>query len=265
MKNILAKKSIKKLLFTILCLITVFLFCGCTAKENGDRTNIDIASLPKEIVSPIEQNTIYLLAELKEEHIYLYGLEDQYHVLLIRDGQQTILEWDYLTPRLILPEMKYADYDGDGTKELAVSLYNGSGTGFSVEELHIVSWEGTKVMDHVYKDEDYIKQLEEQTSWTYNPNNGKGIFHCGNSNYYVNEDPDSIFPEVLGLAWGDQVDFELTDEGTIKAKFTIGLCRPDWATPEYHGFLLADVLYDGSKFVMDTDSMVYEEPILFLD
>ena len=102
--------------------------CNEAAQAVNGAMDIDLSTLPVEIVDPVnwsdDPEAIYLVAELPEDDIYLYGYGDLQRVLLRQGEQRALLDWDYLTPRLILPEMCYVDYDNDGSKELAVVLYN---------------------------------------------------------------------------------------------------------------------------------------------
>lgn len=47
-------------------------------------------------------------------------------------------DWDYRTPRGIPPRLWCFDADGDGEEELVAVCYMGSGTGVSVEALHVL-------------------------------------------------------------------------------------------------------------------------------
>ena len=47
-------------------------------------------------------------------------------------------DWVFMTPRTIPPRMACFDADGDFEDELIVICYAGSGTGVSIEELHIL-------------------------------------------------------------------------------------------------------------------------------
>lgn len=47
-------------------------------------------------------------------------------------------DWVFMTPRTIPPRMACFDADGDFEDELVVICYVGSGTGVSIEELHIL-------------------------------------------------------------------------------------------------------------------------------
>ena len=266
MKTCLEHGHFKKILLLMGLAASMALLGGCghEAKAVNGAMDIDLASLPQEIVDPMEwsddPNAIYLLSELAEDDIYLYGLGDKTHVLLRQGEQRALLDWEYITPRLILPEMKFADFDGDGAKELAVILYNGSGTGISIEELHMVSWRGTEAVDDVYQADEYQKQLAEQVGWRYDAINKKATLHCGYLDVYLLEGAETHYDEVEGIAdFCGQVDFECDEDGKIKAKFALGLLRPEQAAPDYHGVISAEVTYHKGKFSMDPNTMLYKE------
>lgn len=69
----------------------------------------------------------------------LYGLAGEESRLLLRWGD-TLAEfnWLYRTPRTVAPQLWQVDADGDGVQELAAVCYSGSGTGVSIQQLHIV-------------------------------------------------------------------------------------------------------------------------------
>lgn len=267
MKACAYKLQLKKIVLVMVCLTAsmgLLSGCGNEAKAVNGAMDIDLLSLPTEMVDPMEWSddpeAIYLLAKLPEEDIYLYGLGDKSHVLLRQGEQRALLDWEYITPRLILPEMHFADYDGDGGKELAVVLYVGSGTGVSIEELHIVNWRGAEAVDHLYQPQDYENQLAEQTQWSYDADNKKATLHCGYLDVYLLEGADTHYDEVEGIAdFSSQVNFELTDDGKIKARFALGLLRPEQASPDYHGVINAEVSYRKGKFSMDPNTMIYKE------
>lgn len=98
------------------------------------------SALPAQIADGAEfggetEETVYLLAQLPEKDIALYGLcsPDKDESLLLRDGE-TVSAFDapWLTPRRILPTLHLGDFDGDGTEELLALTYTGSGSGVSV-------------------------------------------------------------------------------------------------------------------------------------
>lgn len=69
----------------------------------------------------------------------LYGLAGEEDRLLLRWGDTLAeFDWPYRTPRTVAPRLRQVDADGDGAEELAVVCCYGSGTGVSIEQLHIV-------------------------------------------------------------------------------------------------------------------------------
>ena len=69
----------------------------------------------------------------------LYGLAGEEDRLLLRWGDALAeFDWPYRTPRTVAPRLRQVDADGDGAEELAVVCCCGSGTGVSIEQLHIV-------------------------------------------------------------------------------------------------------------------------------
>ncbi|MEY8386441.1 hypothetical protein AALC17_03965 [Oscillospiraceae bacterium 38-13] len=82
------------------------------------------------------------LAEAPEADAAFYAAPYQANgesPVLIRWGDSLAeFDWDFLTPRTILPRMDCFDVDGDQEDELIIICYVGSGTGVSIEELHIL-------------------------------------------------------------------------------------------------------------------------------
>lgn len=69
----------------------------------------------------------------------LYGLAGEESRLLLRWGDALAeFDWLYRTPGTVAPQLWQVDADGDGAQELAAVCYSGSGTGVSIQQLHIV-------------------------------------------------------------------------------------------------------------------------------
>ena len=90
MKACAYKLQLKKIVLVMVCLTAsmgLLSGCGNEAKAVNGAMDIDLLSLPTEMVDPMEWSddpeAIYLLAKLPEEDIYLYGLGDKSHVCLL--------------------------------------------------------------------------------------------------------------------------------------------------------------------------------------
>ena len=68
-----------------------------------------------------------------------YGIASEEDRILLRWGDTSAeFIWPYQTPQTINPHLWQLDADGDGANELAVVCLYGSGTGISIDALHIV-------------------------------------------------------------------------------------------------------------------------------
>jgi hypothetical protein len=68
------------------------------------------------------------IAAIPEKDIYLYGYNNGGCLLLKYQDKYEAFNYYWLTPRMVLPEMYLYDYDANGKEELAVKLYQASGT-----------------------------------------------------------------------------------------------------------------------------------------
>lgn len=108
----------------------------------------DLAGVPRDPQSGedlyVSGNQPVLLAETPEGDAALYALpgrenaDEETNVLLQWGDSLAEFDWPFGTPRGIPPWMVCADLDNDGEDELIVDCYWGSGTGVSVEALHVV-------------------------------------------------------------------------------------------------------------------------------
>jgi len=175
----------KRLMISLLA--ALLLFGGCNAAQTDPPTTMEAptateAPIITEALTTIKaaaQATGYqksipgLLAKLPEEELYLYGILPR-GALLYYQGRGTYLDWDHYSPREFYPKMAIGNYDSDATQEIAIALYNKSGTGLSGEELHILEIrpryseypsssnepEENAYKDSFPKDEDYEAQLQ---------------------------------------------------------------------------------------------------------
>lgn len=199
-----------------------------------------------------------LFAMIKSEGIYLYGV-NPYGMVLNQNGKGTYFEWPGLTPRAILPEIDYCDYDGDGEKELAVALYVASGSDWSLMDLHILEIDETGDTGRRTKPEytDYALLSNEIDEWFTEPiiaeqaadKKSVTVNFCGRS-YVVATDEDELESgPFTGVGYGGIIHFIL-DEGEIKVNIVVSLKHENWAVGLHFGEIEAKVKFDGEKFFL---------------
>lgn len=212
-----------------------------------------------------------LLAAIPGKDIRLYAIKPDGEreagkitegVRLYAGTVQQEFEWPYLTPRFILPQLQSADYNGDGKEEISVILYVGSGTGVSIEELHILEQKNSGggsgnggFTDHFFQPAEYLEQLENTVRFTtFTGKNGlTGRFTIGDtiSDASLKEYSTPDFGKINNrIVWGSIVRFHF-GEGKLKAEFGAGITSDIVAAPAYIGSLYADVSFTGNRFLLE--------------
>ncbi|QTH46340.1 hypothetical protein J4772_19095 [Cohnella sp. LGH] len=177
----------------------------------------------------------YILASIPERSIYLFAEENG---VTLQVGDLTRqYDWIYMTPRGIEPRLKIGDFDADGQDELAVNLYIGSGTGISVEELHIVELDDLR--DYPLSVDDVRSQIDQAIDRLKARHDIPGR--------YADKE----------LSFGNWIGYEIAGAGL---QIVIGLGVPEQgAMPEYIGELTAEVGYKEGKYELTDFRFVEDE------
>lgn len=93
-----------------------------------------------------------LLASVPEKELLLYGFWPQGVVLYEGDNGQ-FFDWDFSRSGRYPPKIFTGDFDNDGVEDIAITIHVGSGTGVSVEELHLLR----------FMEDDYLPRYNEYT------------------------------------------------------------------------------------------------------
>lgn len=273
MKKIIRSK-LQITLLSVLLLMVCILFTSLSLADEKTAPNENETEINEEKViesfEGYDASNIPLISAIADKNIYLYGIKPTGAVLYV-DGRGHYYDWDYLTPRFVLPEMQLGDFDEDGKEELAVILYVGSGTGYAVEELHIVEISEDEMLsiepshkdylkpnpeyfvDRVFMSESYISQLNELVKIKV-PKKGDELMvdvivdekHTViNLQDYQSDDANLVIKDTP--AFGNIVYFNVID-GKLTANFALGIATDSFATPIYIGEVFADVSYTEGDF-----------------
>lgn len=279
---------LNKLSQYIFILLTALLLTSCSVKENDTVQTVKVSDIstvstsmeaiasgtqktiteapneekPQQVIKSWEEYEASprpLVAAIPEKDIFLYDIkgEKEPRVLLKAGDFEQYFDWICLTPRFILPKIQLTDLDADGKEELTVILYVGSGTGVSLQELHVLELPerkqdaGESLKDRVFGD--YINQLDKVVSLNLLPeSNGlKGEIWVQNKKYKINlEDYQSeeYGKMIRKLFYGNIVYFSM-DNNNLMVELAAGLGFENIAGPVYIGGTLnADIDYKAGEF-----------------
>ncbi len=207
-----------------------------------------------------------LLAEIPEDEIFLYARESDGVLLKIGEHERTF-DWEYMTPRMVMPEMQTYDVDADGENELVILLYIGSGTGVSINELRIIEFdESGHIVDHVFKSEDYRAQVGHNTEFRtlLREEALLGEITIGSNRYSVNlsEYQSDEYGKIADhLLYGNIVNFN-NENQQMTVDFAIGIGIETFVEPVYIGTLVADVSFRDGEFRLSNFRYIPEEQYL---
>lgn len=238
-------------------------------KENNRLVIIDALQVEKEIsiadltersiiTSDRYENTEYpLIAELPKEDIYLYGLKPTGVVLRYGDKIQ-FFNWEYTTPRFILPVLNKYDLDNDGKDEIICVLNVGSGTGISLYELHVLKLTGTDgYVDYMFSD--YLEQMKTMLSTAYSKKENSITFKTNNNSYTYDIPVEYQKLTYKNIAYGNIVFFD-TSNG-LKIKMPLGVCFDEFASPQFFEdiiFFEGDIRFTNGKFQITSPQISIE-------
>lgn len=229
---------------------------------NGDPDSLALNDFPTQLSSgdevmgsfPLEDYRLFLISQLPDYDTWLYGAYGpDMEGLILRVG----IQWKYfdiphLTPRALMPDMAYGDFDGDLDMELAIMPYQASGTEVSIWGLSVVDFGADGVWRSLaFSPKDYQAILEQSITCTYHAESNLATFRAGES--VLELDLTALgYPapgEPVTAGGGSIVSFGV-DGDNLYGSFTIGLSAPNIPAGALVNAvtLSADVVYTGSAF-----------------
>lgn len=221
--------------------------------------------LPAEAADMMEwggRSPVAKLAELPEQDAAIYGVaKEQGTAMLLRWGDSLAeFDWNYGGPQIAGPQLRYWDVDDDGQDEVVLVNHIGSGTGVSVDELHIVEkQEDGTLTDYVFPEKLWGEQLAFLLGTA--AVSGRTFAVLGEELVDITRHlPEGLEPEALwGLGTGSIARFEADCSDGTDIRFSGSACLDaDGFYYCYVADLSADVSYaDGvytlSNFHLDSN------------
>ena len=201
------------------------------------------------------QNSVGLLAELPEQDVALYGVRDdrgEDRALLRWEDRLAEFDWGFGGPLIVEPRLWCWDVDDDGQEEAVLINHVGSGTGVSIEELHIVekNEDGT-LTDYAFPEELWRVQLSALLTLVKGNNHvwvslGRELVDI------TSQLPENLEPEALrGLGTGSAAGFDADWPRSADIRFSGRACLD--ADGDYNGYVAdisAYVSYAGGVFTL---------------
>ena len=205
--------------------------------------------------STLDQNSVGLLAELPEQDVALYGVRDHRgddRALLRWEDSLAEFDWNFGGPLTVEPRLWCWDADDDGQDEVVLVNHVGSGTGVSIEELHIVekNEDGT-LADYAFPEELWRDQLSALLTLV--KGNNRVWVSLGRELVDITSQlPENLEPEALrGLGTGSAAGFDADWPRSADIRFSGRACLD--ADGDYNGYVAdisAYVSYAGGVFTL---------------
>lgn len=205
--------------------------------------------------STLDQNSVGLLAELPEQDVALYGVRDHRgddRALLRWGGSLAEFDWSFGGPLTVEPRLWCWDADDDGQDEVVLVNHVGSGTGVSIEELHIVekNEDGT-LADYAFPEELWRDQLSALLTLV--KGNNRVWVSLGRELVDITSQlPENLEPETLrGLGTGNVAGFDTDWPRGADIRFSGSVCLDaDGYNSWYVADISAYVSYAGGVFTL---------------
>ena len=201
----------------------------------------------------IRGGVVGFLAETPEADAAFYAAPYQANgespALIRWEDSLAEFDWLYLTPRQILPRLFCFDIDGDWEDELAVICYVGSGTGVSVEELHILEkGPGGTLTAYTFPERLWQEELPKLFDTT--ELGGRTFAILGHELVEFNHEHDAPELDLESASSGMIARFSQEDWGGFQFWGAFCLSPPDSAAPCYVAETSAQILYESGVFTL---------------
>ena len=231
--------------FAVMLMVLLLLLAGC-----GFRVPVaeSIESVSESSESSIAEEHFSLLASLPEDDIYLYGIGGN-GFMLFQDGCGRYFDWNGVkNSNRGKPRLKYADFDGDGVKEIAVIECITAFTDDYFTKLHVLKIE-ENYSNRIYSYKDYtvtVYELLDEDDFAYK--NGTA-FYKGEAIGKARGSEDS--GGIVGRSFGELVYFSFDENDGLVCKAVIGYRYQIGEATENFTDMVMNISFDGEGFNID--------------
>ena len=238
----------KKLVIMLIVLFLLLSGCSSNVPENSESSTTQVSTADV----PAAEEHFSLIASLPEDDIYLYGILP-HGVVLYQDGTGRCFDWAGMSgPRTVMPQLKYADFDGDGIKEIAEIECIGTGTGVHVTALHMLKIDKNKAEGYFAR----IQKYKEYTATVEDLLDEKDFVYKNGTAFYKGEaigfgERNEEGGDAVGLHFSSIVYFSFDESGNFICKTSVGYQYENWATPAFFTQMIMNISFDGEGFNID--------------
>ncbi|WOO34733.1 M56 family metallopeptidase [Anaerocolumna sp. AGMB13020] len=279
--NILSRRKKRNGLLLVMLLLIMFVIPGALfsiktdSQTQKDREGLTWygavnlitkdTELPDELLESREEwnefiesdRTIALVASIPKDDIYVYGLKEKgteegaysLHGICVKQGKEIqVLDIDWGVYEE-LPKISYQDYNGDGSKDLAMISRSVSGTNISLNDLYMLikSKEGGWTYQS-FDSFDWSDKINKRMEYQIKDNILTITIDGKDTGYRIDMKPleEDWGEKLTSVFFGSYGEF-IFDNGKIYLKLLPTAGVGDWATPQIitETYIRMEVTYNG--------------------
>lgn len=209
----------------------------------------------------VDTNTFPLLASVKEESLFLYGIRP-YGVILVNNGVASYFDWLNISDDMKLPEMYASDIDRDGINEIVILTKETDESGESQDGVHIIEYVSDGENNPIYDDTgltsaDTVEMLKDTVDVARDTATGQITVLAGGATYpfdHVNSDDTRNY---LAAQIGRSVEFKM-DGASVCATVSVDIVYDD-GSYETVGTIETEFDYSAGSITLDKTVFVLPE------
>lgn len=209
----------------------------------------------------VDTDTFPLLASVKEESLFLYGIRP-YGVVLVNNGVASYFDWLNISDNMKLPEMYASDIDRDGINEIVILTKETDEAGESQDGVHVIEYVSDGENNPIYDDTglnsaDTVEMLKEIVDVARDTATGQITVLAGGTTYPFDHVNSNSTRNYLAAQIGRSVEYKM-DGATICAAVSVDIVYDD-GSYETVGTIETEFDYSAGSLTFDNTVFVIHE------